>query len=259
MPIDRAHQFGVIERGATTLIESFREKPSDPAPLPEDPDHALVSMGNYVFTTEVLLDQLALDSEDEASRHDIGGNLIPRMVETGFAHVYDFTDNHIPGVTERERAYWRDVGTLDSYFDAHMDLVATEPIFDLYNEHWPIHTAGRMEPPAKVVAVAHHGPGQVADSLLSNGVIVSGGYVRNSVLSPGVRVEPGAVVENCILLDDVWVGAGAVLQRVVIDKHVVVPPGSRIGVDRERDEARFTVSTGGVVALAKGEEVHERV
>jgi glucose-1-phosphate adenylyltransferase len=140
-----------------------------------------------------------------------------------------------------------------------MDLVATEPIFDLYNEHWPIHTAGRMEPPAKVVAVAHHGPGQVADSLLSNGVIVSGGYVRNSVLSPGVRVEPGAVVENCILLDDVWVGAGAVLQRVVIDKHVVVPPGSRIGVDRERDEARFTVSTGGVVALAKGEEVHERV
>jgi glucose-1-phosphate adenylyltransferase len=258
VPTGEAHQFGVIERGSSTLIERFREKPADPKPVPDDPDSALVSMGNYIFTTPALLDQLRLDADDDLSRHDIGGNLIPRMVEAGLAHVYDFTDNRVPGVTDRERGYWRDVGTLDSYFEAHMDLVATEPIFNLYNEQWPIYTASRTNPPAKVVAVAEHGPGQVADSVLSNGVILSGAYVRHSVLSPGVRVESGSLVERSILLDDVWVGTGAVIRNAIIDKHVVVPPGARIGVDPERDDARFIVSPGGVVALAKGEQILER-
>jgi glucose-1-phosphate adenylyltransferase len=259
VPLDQAYQFGVIELGDSTRIEQFREKPSDARPVPGDPKHVLASMGNYVFTTQTLLEQLLLDAEDESSRHDVGGNLIPRMVEAGLAHVYDFSGNEVPGVTDRERAYWRDVGTLDSYFDAHTDLVSPEPIFNLYNDRWPIFTASVTAPPAKLVAVAEHGPGQVSDSILSNGVILSGAYVRNSVLSPGVRVAPGAVVERCILLDDVHVGEGATLNRVIVDKHVKIPPNSRIGVDRERDESRFEVSSGGVVAIAKGESITQAV
>ena len=255
VPIDQAYQFGVIETGSGSVIEAFREKPSDAQPIPGDPEHAFVSMGNYVFTTKMLLDQLALDAEDENSRHDLGGNLIPQMVRTGLAHVYDFSGNEIPGVTDRERGYWRDVGHLDSYFDASMDLVATEPIFNLYNADWPIFTASVTSPPAKVVAVAHHGSGQIADSILSNGVIVSGAYVRNSVLSPDVRVEPGAVVENCVLFEKVSIGTGAVIRNTIIDKNVVVPAGARIGLDHERDEDRFEVSPRGVVAIAKNQRV----
>lgn len=259
VPLDQAYQFGVIELGNSTRIESFREKPSDPRPVPGDPGSALVSMGNYVFTTKVLLDQLALDADDESSRHDLGGNLIPRMVAAGLADVYDFTNNSVPGVTDREHGYWRDVGTLDSYFDAHKDLVATEPIFNLYNEHWPIYTAGTIAPPAKIVAVADHGAGRLSDSIVSNGVILSGAYVQNSVLSPSVRVEPGAVVEDCILLEDVHIGRDSVLRKTIIDKNVRVPPRSRIGVDLERDVARFEVSPGGVVAIAKGEVIVDPV
>jgi glucose-1-phosphate adenylyltransferase len=255
VPLDQAHQFGVIETGDDSIIDRFREKPKDPQPIFGDPGHAYVSMGNYAFTTSVLLDQLALDAENESSRHDIGGNLIPQMVEKGLAHVYDFGANEVPGVSDRERGYWRDVGHLDSYYDASMDLVATEPIFNLYNDSWPIFTASKTAPPAKVVAVAQHGSGQVADSLLSNGVIISGGYVRNSVLSPDVRVEPGAVLENCILFDNVTVGSGAVLRRTIIDKNVTIPAGYRIGVDTELDRSRFEVSPGGVVAIAKGDLV----
>jgi glucose-1-phosphate adenylyltransferase len=259
VPIDQAYQFGVIEKGSSNRIERFREKPSDAQPVPDDPGSVLASMGNYVFTTKVLLDQLAADADDEGSRHDIGGNLLPRMVDSGFAEVYDFTHNEVPGVTDRERGYWRDVGTLDSYFDAHMDLTATEPIFNLYNEQWPIFTASTTAPPAKVVAVAEHGAGQVADSILSNGVILSGAYVRNSVLSPNVRVDPGAIVEDSILLEDVHIGKDAVIRRTVIDKNVTVPPRSHIGVDPERDRDRFEVSPGGIVAIAKGEIIAEPV
>jgi len=255
VPLDQAHQFGVIETGTDTVVDRFREKPQDPQPIAGDPEHAFVSMGNYAFTTSVLLEQLAIDAENDSSRHDIGGNLIPQMVKQGLAHVYDFNANEIAGVSDRERGYWRDVGHLDSYFDASMDLVATEPIFNLYNDAWPIFTAWKTAPPAKVVAVAQHGPGQIADSLLSNGVIISGGYVRSCVLSPNVRVEPGAVLENCILFDNVKVGAGAVLRKTIIDKNVSIPPGYRIGVDSEQDRARFEVSPRGVVAIAKGDVV----
>ncbi|HKZ18671.1 MAG TPA: glucose-1-phosphate adenylyltransferase [Acidimicrobiia bacterium] len=255
VPLDQAYQFGVIETGSGTVINAFREKPTDAQPIPGDPDHAFVSMGNYVFTTKVLLDQLAADAEDENSRHDIGGNLIPQMVEAGLAHVYDFSANQVPGVTDREHGYWRDVGHLDSYYDASMDLVATEPIFNLYNSQWPIYTASVIAPPAKVVAVAHHGSGQIADSILSNGVIVSGAYVRNSVLSPDVRIEPGAVVENCILFENVTIGTGAVVRRTIIDKNVTVPAHARIGIDREQDESRFELSPSGVVAIAKNQRV----
>jgi glucose-1-phosphate adenylyltransferase len=259
VPIDQAYQFGVIEKGASSRIESFREKPTDARSVPDDPNSVLVSMGNYVFTTKVMLDQLALDAEDEGSRHDIGGNLIPRMVRSGLADVYDFKDNMVPGVTDRERGYWRDVGNLDSYFDAHKDLVDTEPIFNLYNDQWPIYTASNTAPPAKIVAVAEHGAGQVSDSILSNGVILSGAYVVNSVLSPNVRIDPGAVVEDSILLEDVHIGRDAVVRKTIIDKSVDVPPRARIGVDAERDAARFEISPGGVVAIAKRQVIEEAV
>ncbi|MGH8928697.1 MAG: glucose-1-phosphate adenylyltransferase, partial [Acidimicrobiia bacterium] len=259
VPLDQSYQFGVIETGPGSRIERFREKPNDAQPVSDDPHSALVSMGNYVFTTKVLLDQLSLDAEDEGSRHDIGGNLVPRMVDSGLAAVYDFTNNEVPGVTDRERGYWRDVGTLDSYFEGHMDLTATEPIFNLYNEEWPIYTASTTAPPAKVVAVAEHGAGQVADSILSNGVILSGAYVRRSVLSPNVRVEPGAVVEDSILLDDVHIGREAVVRRAIIDKNVSVPARAQVGVDPERDSERFEVSPTGIVAIAKHQVITEPV
>src|SRR5690606_15458974 len=204
-------------------------------PTPDDPNQALASMGNYVFTTEVLIDQLRADAEDETSRHDVGGDIIPKLVDKGLVHCYDFTTNVVPGVGERERGYWRDVGTLDSYFDAHMDLVSADPVFSLYNDDWPIYTSMGTAAPAKIVAVAEHGAGQLADSILSNGVIISGAYVTRTVASPGVRIEAGAVVDRAILLDDVHIGAGAEVRNAIIDKNVVIPPGYKVGVDPESD------------------------
>jgi glucose-1-phosphate adenylyltransferase len=256
VPVATASSFGVIERGATSRIEAFREKPSDPKPLPDDPDTVLASMGNYIFETGFLQDLVLTDARTEESKHDIGGNLIPMSVMEGQAHVYDFADNLVPGSFERDRGYWRDVGTLDSYFDAHMDLVEPEPVFNLYNDDWPVYTAGRTLAPTKIVA-DRGDPGSVVDSILSNGVIVSGGLVRRSILSPGVHVEAGATVDSAILLDGVRVEAGAVVRNAIIDKQVVVPPEAEIGVDPVRDRARFEVSEGGVVAIGKDDEITE--
>ncbi len=252
VPLEETPSFGVIERGSTTKIERFREKPLDAKPTPDDPLSALVSMGNYIFTTDVLLDLLHRDSLKDDSRHDVGGDLIPALVDDGQAHVYDFTGNEVPGVTDREHAYWRDVGTLDSYFEAHMDLVSVDPVFNLYNDDWPIYTSSYTAPPAKVVAVAEYGAGDVADSLLSNGVVISGGFVRHSVLSPWVRVEPGAVVENCVVLENVTIGAGARVRNAILDKNVVVAPGASLGYDPEADAQRhLEASDKGILAVPK--------
>jgi glucose-1-phosphate adenylyltransferase len=255
-PINEASQFGVIEKGDSTRIDAFREKPTDPKPLPEDPSMVLASMGNYIFETDFLFDLVRADSESAESKHDVGGNLIPDAVELGEAHVYDFADNAVPGSLDRDRGYWRDVGTLDSYFDAHMDLVDPEPVFNLYNDQWPVYTAGRTVAPAKIVSEMGN-PGAVVDSILSNGVIVSGGTVRRSVLSPGVHVEGEAMVENAILLDGVRIGAGAVVRNAIVDKNVQVPPQTEIGVEPDRDLARFDVSAAGVVAIGKDDEITE--
>ena len=255
-PINEASQFGVIEKGDSTRIDAFREKPTDPKPLPDDPSMVLASMGNYIFETDFLFDLVRADSESAESKHDVGGNLIPGAVELGEAHVYDFADNAVPGSLDRDRGYWRDVGTLDSYFDAHMDLVDPEPVFNLYNDQWPVYTAGRTVAPAKIVSEMGN-PGAVVDSILSNGVIVSGGTVRRSILSPGVHVEGEAMVENAILLDGVRIGAGAVVRNAIVDKNVQVPPQAQIGVDPDRDLARFDISAAGVVAIGKEDEITE--
>ncbi len=255
-PIEQASQFGVIEKGSDSRIRAFLEKPTDPEPLADDPSVVLASMGNYIFDAKYLEEILREDQEAEDTKHDVGGNLIPMAVDMGRAHVYDFADNHVPGSLDRDRGYWRDVGTLDAYFEAHMDLTQPEPIFNLYNHRWPLYTYHRTSPPAKVVADMGHAANLV-NSIFSDGVIVSGATVSESILSPNVRVAANATVERSILLDEVKIGPGAVVRNAIIDKNVVVPNDAEIGVDADRDRERFLVSEAGVVAIGKDDPVNE--
>jgi glucose-1-phosphate adenylyltransferase len=257
VPRSEAHGFGVIQTGPDGRgIQAFLEKPEDPPGLPDDPDTVYASMGNYVFTTEALLEAVRMDAGDEGSVHDMGGNIIPMLVGQGTAQVYDFDDNDVPGATDRDRGYWRDVGTLDSYYDAHMDLVSVHPVFNLYNRKWPILTSSPAYPPAKFVFEEQGRIGQAVDSLVSQGVIVSGGSVRRSILSPGVRVHSGSDVRGAVVMHNVDIGRGAVVHRAILDKNVVVEPRAQLGVDPEHDRARgFTVTDAGVVVVGKGETV----
>jgi glucose-1-phosphate adenylyltransferase len=256
VPRRDATAFGIIDTADGTRISQFLEKPADPPSVPDDPDASFASMGNYVFTTEVLLDIIQADAASAKSGRDIGGDVIPALVSSGEAFVYDFTTNVVPGETPRDRHYWRDVGTLDSYFASNMDLVDPEPVFNLYNSEWPVHTStARTLPPAKIVAHGELGSARVANSMVAPGSIITGATVQHSIVSPNVRVEPGAQIENCILFDDVVVGPGAVLKNVIVDKNVVIPRNREIGVDLARDAEEFAISKGGVVAIAKGQEI----
>ena len=238
VPIGEASEFGIIESGDDGKILSFVEKPAEPKPMPGDPDRAFASMGNYIFRADVLREVVSADAEKTGSRHDMGGDIIPALVEQGSAWVYNFLNNEVPGQSEREIGYWRDVGTLDAYYQASMDLVAIAPIFDLYNRRWPILTGHFPHPPAKFVH--EHGPrvGRAVNSLVANGAVVSGGNVRGSILAPEVRINSFSKVEDSVLFENVDIGRNAVVRRAVIDKNVQVPDGAEIGVDLDRDRER---------------------
>ncbi|MEN3279179.1 MAG: glucose-phosphate adenylyltransferase [Solirubrobacteraceae bacterium] len=255
-PLEQADQFGVIETAADGVtISAFREKPTDAVGLPDASDQVFASMGNYVFTTSALIDAVTADAQDQASKHDMGGSIVPMLVERGEAQVYDFSRNVVPGETERDKGYWRDVGTIDAFYDAHMDLISISPIFNLYNREWPILTRPDPLPPAKFVFDDEDRRGQALDSMVCAGVVISGATARRSVLSPGVRLHSFAEVEDSVLFQDVDVGQNAVVRRAIVDKNVRIAPGARVGVDPDADRRRFHVSEAGIVVIGKGETV----
>ncbi|MEV6026848.1 glucose-1-phosphate adenylyltransferase [Streptomyces sp. NPDC052036] len=250
VPRAESSSFGVITPGRDgQTVQRFLEKPADPPGLSDDPECVFASMGNYLFTTKVLIEALQRDAEDPDSVHDMGGSILPALTDRGEAGLYDFSANHVPGETHRDRGYWRDVGTLDAYYEAHMDLIAERPAFNLYNRSWPIYTHSGQLSPARFNA-----GGIAGESIISAGCLIRG-QVTRSVLSPGVVVDPGAVVQGSVLHDNVHVGRGAIVRGAVLDKNVEVPPGATIGVNPDRDTELYTVSKGGVIALGKGQRV----
>ena len=248
VPRKDASAFGIIDAAQDNKINSFLEKPADPPGLPDSPEESYASMGNYIFSRDALVEALFADSQSAESRHDMGGDIIPRFVEAGDAQVYDFCDNQVPGTTEKDRDYWRDVGTIDAYHDAHMDLVSVEPEFNLYNPDWPIWSIQEQAPGAKFVM-----RGSCDDTLVSSGCIISGADIYRTVLGPRVRIERWARVDESILMNNVCIGSNATVHRAILDKNVIVPDGAQVGVDHEHDRARgFTVSPTGVTVVGKG-------
>lgn len=251
-PVTRgdATRFGVLEVDDSWRLVGFEEKPAQPRSIPGQPERALISMGNYLFRPEALLELLDDDVRREGSSHDFGHDIIPQALKAGYrVQAYDFEKNPIPGQSIENR-YWRDVGTLDAYFDASMDLVAVVPEFDLYNPQWPLRTANLFSPPAKFVHEAGARTGQAFNSLLAGGVIVSGGTVRSSVLSRRVRVNSFSSVERSVLFEDVVVGRHAKVKNAIIDKRVDIPPGTTIGYDLAQDAERgFTITEQGIIVV----------
>ncbi len=258
-PISMADQFGVIdtEPDNPEKIRAFLEKPKDPTGLADSPDEILASMGNYVINADALIDAVTRDSESETTEHDMGGDIAPAFVERGTAYVYDFINNDVPGNTDRDRNYWRDVGTIDSYFEANKDLISINPVFNLYNNEWPLYTGYIGLPPAKFVHAGQGRLGHAADSLVSPGVIVSGATVAGSVLSPGVYLHSWATVDDSVLLDDVIVHRHAQVHRCIVDKNVTILENARVGFDPELDRSRgLTITDTGLTVIPKGMTIH---
>lgn len=257
-PMSQSRHFGVIEVEPEdpTRIRAFIEKPEITIGLPDSPDEILASMGNYVFTADALVDAVQRDEERAGSKHDMGGDIIPDFVSRGEAGVYDFSRNEVPGSTERDRYYWRDVGTIESFFDAHMDLVSALPIFNLYNREWPIYSQQLNSPPAKFVRDASGVESTVLDSIVSLGCVISGGHLERCVLGPWTKVESGARIRDAVIFERTVIGEDAVVEHAILDKDVVVLPGATVGVDHEADRARgYTVTDSGITVVGKGVRV----
>ncbi len=259
---DEARSFGVIEVDEAGRILAFHEKVADPPEIPGRPGLCLASMGNYIFRTAVLLDALRADAKDEASAHDFGRSIVPWLVKKGGkCFVYDFKTNRVPGEDPEgaTAAYWRDIGTVDAYFEAQMDLVSVKPAFNLYNQRWPIRTGTNHDPPAKFVFrdEANARVGVATESLVSLGCIISGGRINRSVLSGRCRINSFSSVDECILFENVVIGRHARIRRAIIDKDVELPSGTEIGYDLEADKKRWFVSEGGIVVIPKRAKVPE--
>ncbi len=261
VPVEEAHQFGVVEVDSDFRVSGFVEKPKEGAlTIPGRPDTILASMGNYIFKANVMIDVLQKNSLRNAGI-DFGKEVIPQMYPKMKVYAYDFAKNVIPGEDAINRGYWRDVGTIDSYFAAALDLVAVTPMFNLYNQLWPMVSAPMHQPPAKFVFADKESQriGIATDSLVSDGCILSGGTINRCVLHPRVRVNSYADVDESILMDGVEVGRHSKIRRTIIDKGVKLPPGTIIGYDLEQDRARFTVTDSGIVVVPKGAAIEEMV
>ncbi|GDY14904.1 glucose-1-phosphate adenylyltransferase [Planctomycetota bacterium] len=257
VPIEEASQFGVIQVDADWKITGFQEKPKNPTPIPGKPDLALVSMGNYIFSRGPLVEQLTSDALDKQSANDFGKNVLPNMLAQGKRlFAYDYTRNRIPGSSNPDNdSYWRDVGTLDSYYEASMDLRSVMPQLDLYNQEWPIRSEPNNLPPAKFVHNSEGRVGQAIQSIVCEGSVISGSTVINSIIGKRCRVNSYAEVHDAVLLEDVDIGRGARVRRCLIDKHVRIPPNDVIGYNRDDDAKRFKVTESGIVVIAKGQIV----
>jgi len=252
IPVDRRHasEFGVIEASEDGHILAFHEKNPDAPTMPGDSERVFASMGNYVFSTRTLLRLLHDDAADANSNHDFGRDILPRLAGRSEMYAYDFQTNRIPGEPPDAVPYWRDVGTIDAYYEANMDLRAVSPALNLYNREWSVRTTSYPDPPAKFTFDDEHRRGQAIDTIVSGGCILSGGVVRNSVMGRGVRVHTGATVEACVILDNCDIGRRAKLQRAILDKNVRVPEDAEIGYDLERDRAHHYVTESGIVVVA---------
>ncbi|WP_309891378.1 glucose-1-phosphate adenylyltransferase [Archangium sp.] len=257
VPIEEGKEFGIIDMGPDGRMKGFVEKPSNPPPMPGNPKMCLASMGNYLFSTDSLVKEVVRDAADEASAHDFGKSIISQLYKHEPVYVYDFAKNTIAGQEEKERGYWRDVGNIDTYYQSNMDLVEVDPIFNLYNDRWPMYTQPNNLPPAKFVFADRENKrvGSATDSLVSEGCIISGGLVNRSVLSPKVRVNSFSEVQDSILFENVTIGRRCRIRRAIIDKNVEIPPGMTIGYDLDEDRRRFHVTSGGVVVIPKGMKV----
>jgi glucose-1-phosphate adenylyltransferase len=257
--VDKAFspQFGVVEVDKKGRVRDFQEKPQVPRTIPDKPDKIYASMGIYVFKNSALVKQLHLDAENAKSSHDFGKDIIPKMVKDGMKVVsHNFIDKN-----NKEAMYWRDIGTIEAYYEANMDLIQVNPVFNLYDREWPIRTYQEQFPPAKTVFAGEEITGRVGlalDSLVSGGCIISGGQVKRSILSPNVRINSYSTVHDSILMEGVNVGRYSKIKRTIIDKDVNIPPGTVIGYDLEEDKKRFFVTESGIVVVAKKTEIREQ-
>ena len=261
VPLAEADQFGIIEMAPDGRMIGFVEKPKvDAKTMPGDSTRCLASMGNYLFTTDALVQEIVRDAGDPDSAHDFGKSIVTSMFARKKVYIYDFMNNQVPGQSEKERGYWRDVGSLDAYYQANMDLVDVDPIFSLYNFEWPIFTIRYNYPPAKFVFnnEKEQRIGRATDSLISEGCIISGGHAHHCILSPRVRINSYTYVADSILFEDVNVGRHCKIRRTIIDKHVDVPAGTVIGYDLEEDRKRFQVTESGLVVIPKGMHIEPR-